>query len=1013
MANLIIIFQILKVFIVSIFFCGFVGYGFTKLLLPSYLRDIEALFTLYIGIAIIILFSHIFGAAGLGAGTITCIILASSVALNIYYLRRKDRGMALKGNILPFVLAAPAIFFALYPEIRIGYLTVVSPNGDPIGYSLVADYLQQNGLPGRHDLPQSVYLALYYNRFAFPYFSSIINTILNFQGYQTFSILTALFLYLNALNAHIVCRLLNIDFKTSNLAVFLIAINSYLLLFHFQGFAPQLIGMSFISLSTAFVYLSLIKRDDAKTIVLASVFFSTLISAYSDTVAFVVLPAVAFFIWFSVKEGFIKNNATAYLKIAFLSLLINPPATFWAYILTIDRVNAGQGGTGGNVSLYEKVPAVYGIFPSHSLWDWIRDTSMGWVVEVGYWSIDTLLLVPIALISLYGLLKSTKSVKVYVSCLACSFIFFTVISYNVSPYAYFKTLSLSVYLFLILLATGTTVMISKWKEVPSPHGKISVVFCTAILAALIFLNILNSAAISRMFIEKKIFLDSYTIGLKNASDELNMDQPIYIPDEGTGRQWWEVYFLSFLNLKKGKKGNDSIVSFTFDQKEKDSGFILSRNVSGEEWDELSYESMWSNDFYMISKKKENVISVIDKLSSSLFPLNVTDHNSARIEFNKEAIFINGQKHEVGAPKLRQIRSLSIEYVAMEDIRWTDIRNKSDKILTSGIKRASFFIDNSAIYLLKSQGPFVINRLVFSRDLTPYVSQKIGYQAILAKSVAKGNEINTKLKFYKPLARDITLSLDIYDMNNHTHPDGHFGWWTIQVDRRQNIQEFEFAFNPKNKSVKGVTDGRVIELSKWIGPANDGEFSAVIALRLKGRKEPLKIIDVFKFRLSNGNLEDVSSQNDLIALSLFQIKNNVIDLGIESSDRFLTDGWSHREKADGIDFVWGIGKKSEIVLELPFKKYKSLELVARPYIPSSYQQQSQTVTIFVDSEIIGKLKLRPGWQTYQLSLPTPLPLQKEVVLKFVYGYHISPLEVGESKDERRLAVAFDYIKFLEN
>lgn len=1011
MANVITVLQICKVLIIAVSFCGFVGYGFTKLLLPSYLKTLESLFILYIGISVIVLLSHILGAAGLGAGTITWIILASAVLLNIYCLISEDRGIVLKGNILPFVLAAPALFFALYPEIRIGYLTVVSPNGDPVGYSLVADYLQNNNLPGRHDLPQNIFLALYFNRFAFPYFSSIINTILNFHGYQTFSILTAFFLYLNAVTAYLICRILNIDLRTSNLAVFLIAINSYLLLFHFQGFAPQLMGMSFISLSTVFIYLSLLKGGDTRTIALTSVFSSTLIASYSDTVAFVALPAVAFFIWFSMKEGFIKNNIITYLKIVFFSLLINPPATFWAYIMTIDRINAGQAGAGGNVTVYEKISTVYGIFTSRSTWVWMRETYMRWVLEADHWSLDLLLFTVIALISVYGLLKSTKSVKVYFSCVACSFIFFTIMSYNVNPYVYYKTLSLSVYLFLILLSVGTIIMISKWKEVSSPYGKILAVLSAISLMAIVFLNILNSAEINRMFIEKRIFVDSSTIGLKDAGDKLNMNGAIYIPSEGTARQWWEVYFLSFPYLKKGKKGNDSIVPFTFEQKDSDFVLLRTKDVSDEERYEFSYESIWRNDSYMITKKKESVVSVIDRSSFSLFPLNITENNSARIEFNKEDILINGQKHEVGSQKSGQIRSITIEYTAMEDIVWANIRNISDNILPSGIKRVSFPIDNYAAYLLKSQEPFVLNRLVFSRDIMPYVRQEIGHQAILAKSVAKGDEINTRLKFYEPLSRDTSIAMDIYNINNHTHPDGHFGWWAMQIERGQAIQNIEFVFNPINQSVKGIIDGRVVALSQWIGPANDGEFSAIIVLRLKGKEEPLKIIELFKFRLSNDNLKDVSIQNSVTPLSLFQLKNNMIDLGTESSDRFLLDGWSHSEKAGGVDFVWGIGKESEIVLELPFNKYRSLELVARPYVPSSYHQQSQTVTILLDSEIIGTLELRPSWQTYKLSLPTSLPVQKEVVLKFAYGYHISPLEAGEGNDSRPLAVAFDLIKFI--
>lgn len=1008
-----ILLQISKVLIVSIFFSWYVGYGLTKLLLPSYLKDLEILFSLYVGISIVVLLSHLLGILGLSGETITWGILALAMPLNLYYLLRNERSVIVRNNILPLVVAAPALFFALYPVVNIGYLTVTSPNGDPVGYSLVADYLQKNGLPKTYELPQDIYLAQYYNRFAFSYFSSLIDTLLGLKGYQAFPVLTAFFLYLNAISAYLVCRVLGIRTQTSNLAVFLIAINSYLLILHFQGFAPQLIGMSFISLSTICVYLSLERKGDTKTVILTSLFCSTLIAAYSDAIAFVLLPAIGFLIWFLAKECAIVKHLTTYSKIAFLSIAINLPGTIWAYILTVNRMHAGTAGAAGNVSAFEKIPAAYGMYASITIWDWLPNTSMGWVLRVEYWPTAFLLFPIMAFISLYGLLRSSTHVKTYVGLVGCSFIIFIVMSYYVTPYIYFKTLSLSVYLFLILLADGTTIMTLKWKEVSSPYGKILAGFSTVSLTALIFLNILNSAAINRMFIEKKIFLDSSTIGLKDASDKLNMDRAIYIPFEGTARQWWEVYFLSFSNLKMGAKSNDSIVPFTF--KQKDSDFVLLRlkNVSGEERDELSYESIWRNDSYMISKKKENVVSVIDRSSLSLFPVNVTEKNLARIEFNKEDIFINGQKYEVGAQKLRQIRSITIEYAAMEDIVWADIRNISGKILPSGIKRVSFSIDSSATYLLKSQEPFVINRLVFSRDLTPYIRQEIGHQAILAKSAAKRDEISTKLKFYEPLSRDISISMDAYNIDNHTHPEGHFGWWAIQIDRGQGVQNIEFVFNPENKSVKGVMEGRVVELSKWIGPANDGEFSAVIVLRLKKREEPLKIIEVFNFRLSNGNLEDVSIQNGITPLSLFQLKNNMIDLGIESSDRFLTDGWSHREKADGIDFVWGIGKESEIALELPLKKYKSLELVARPYTPSSYQQQTQTVTIFVDSEIIGTLELRPGWQTYQLSLPISLPLQKEVVLKFVYGYHISPLESGESRDDRQLAIAFDYIKFLEN
>lgn len=143
----------------------------------------------------------------------------------------------------------------------------------------------------------------------------------------------------------------------------------------------------------------------------------------------------------------------------------------------------------------------------------------------------------------------------------------------------------------------------------------------------------------------------------------------------------------------------------------------------------------------------------------------------------------------------------------------------------------------------------------------------------------------------------------------------------------------------------------------------------------------------------------------------QIDKNLIDLGTPDVADHLLAGWSWNEvSADGTTFVWGMGEESELAFFASRRLPLTTRLRCAPFGAANLGRQQ--IEVILNRQAVSTLELDPGWQEYELQLPAE-PIQPgRNRLTFRYGHSESPSAVGGSDDDRRLAVAWDWVRFSE-
>ncbi len=143
------------------------------------------------------------------------------------------------------------------------------------------------------------------------------------------------------------------------------------------------------------------------------------------------------------------------------------------------------------------------------------------------------------------------------------------------------------------------------------------------------------------------------------------------------------------------------------------------------------------------------------------------------------------------------------------------------------------------------------------------------------------------------------------------------------------------------------------------------------------------------------------------LGLRVYDNPVIDLGEEGDDRFLTHGWSGREREGTFSFRWGVTRQSGLVVPLRYRADYVLELRAQPFV---YQDAPPaSLVVEVNGRTVAVLTLQPSMATYQIPLSARHVRRNLNGIRFHYEYATSPRSLGLSDDPRLLAVRFDVIR----
>ena len=155
-------------------------------------------------------------------------------------------------------------------------------------------------------------------------------------------------------------------------------------------------------------------------------------------------------------------------------------------------------------------------------------------------------------------------------------------------------------------------------------------------------------------------------------------------------------------------------------------------------------------------------------------------------------------------------------------------------------------------------------------------------------------------------------------------------------------------------------------------------------------------------------ELVVSLSDQFDTAVIEVETSRLDLGDDSSRRFLGDGWSWNESSGDFSYVWGVGEASTVEFFVSRVRPIVMRFRCRPFLPPD--EASQTVDLSVDAFEIATVALQPGMHEYSVEIPETAIEAGRNRIRIEYGFSASPEDLGLSSDSRPLAVAWDWIGF---
>ncbi len=126
---------------------------------------------------------------------------------------------------------------------------------------------------------------------------------------------------------------------------------------------------------------------------------------------------------------------------------------------------------------------------------------------------------------------------------------------------------------------------------------------------------------------------------------------------------------------------------------------------------------------------------------------------------------------------------------------------------------------------------------------------------LGVTTAKESDLlNVRMRIVAPVGDgDYAATLDVYVEPWGTHPQGHFGYWSVVVPGDGKPHDFTFQLDPVLKKVTAKQDGTNVQTFGWQGPPIQGDFRAT--LHVTHKNAPVASVPLYLFTLDEGKLTD--------------------------------------------------------------------------------------------------------------------------------------------------------------
>ena len=130
----------------------------------------------------------------------------------------------------------------------------------------------------------------------------------------------------------------------------------------------------------------------------------------------------------------------------------------------------------------------------------------------------------------------------------------------------------------------------------------------------------------------------------------------------------------------------------------------------------------------------------------------------------------------------------------------------------------------------------------------------------------GNTLDTRMRVVPTKGGgDFTATVDVYVEPWGTHPEGHFGSWSVVLPADGAGHDYLFKLDPAAKTVTTTRDGQPIETFAWVGPPTQGDFRATLSITRSDKV--VTNIPLYLFTLEGTRITDW--QPDPPSLSIVQ------------------------------------------------------------------------------------------------------------------------------------------------
>lgn len=150
---------------------------------------------------------------------------------------------------------------------------------------------------------------------------------------------------------------------------------------------------------------------------------------------------------------------------------------------------------------------------------------------------------------------------------------------------------------------------------------------------------------------------------------------------------------------------------------------------------------------------------------------------------------------------------------------------------------------------------------------PAMSPATDYSNLMPAVVSPSREGGNLLSRFKvvapPSGPDFTVTVDVYLEPWGTHPEGHFGSWSVLLRADGQSHDYSFSLDPLAKTVTSTRDGAPEQTFAWVGPPKEGDFRASLSIAQGDRS--IANIPLYSFTVRGGSLTDAETAPETLAV----------------------------------------------------------------------------------------------------------------------------------------------------